>query len=820
MREGETLKTYSDRYWELYNEIDGDFEDVAVWTFKVGLPTNADLWKSLTMKPPRNVHQLMDRIKEQKRVEGNQSSTKGKNKVEGPEGEASSKRCKVSDQPIIGFSKDDKLGTIQPYDDALVVTVQISGYDVKKVMIDQGNGAEIMYPNLFKGLGLKLEDLDQYDSPLIGFNGSSTIPRGRIRSPFLTRNRMVSMDFIVVDAFLLYTAILARPWLHAMVAVASSLHVKVKYPTNGRVDELVGSKDKAQLVGFLKDNLDVFAWNAYEAPMVDLEFICHHLNVNPSGTSKKQIPWPSSKEHAEAVKDKVHKLKQAGAIKEVFYPKWLANTVVKKKSRKWRVCVYFTDLNKIKAIHDLHPPRNPKEVKRLTGMMATMNRFISKSAEWCRPFFKLLHKWKDFTWFEECDRAFEELKAYLAHLPILSRLENEEVLYAYVVVSQHAALLRKSDYTGRVAKWGTMLEAVDVKYMPQIVVKGQVLADLVVEFVEELGCSKVGERLEGPVHVETVITQCTWQLFVDGATNKKGLGIGIVMVSPDGITLEKLLRLGFLATTNEAEYEALLAGLNAVQKLGGKTIRAYCDSRLVVGQVLGEYEAKDLRMHRYLGRVKRLSRDFHSFTLEQIPQGKNSHADSLTTLATVVEMLLEELHEGICGSHTGGKSLARRALTQGYSTPSYPQNNGQAGATNKVILDGLKKKLKYAKGKGVVEMPHVLWTYRTTPRRSTSETSFSMTYGAEAVIPTEIGFPTLRSNQPLGNGNEQFLAHSLDLAKELREMVAVRLVQYQQKLRQGFERKVKVRTVIPGDLVLQKVVGSARNPSWGKLGPN
>ena len=83
--------------------------------------------------------------------------------------------------------------------------------------------------------------------------------------------------------------------------------------------------------------------------------------------------------------------------------------------------------------------------------------------------------------------------------------------------------------------------------------------------------------------METIVVECTWQLFVDGAANKKGSRIGIVMVSPDGITLEKSLRLKFVAINNEAKYEALLAGLKAVQKLSGKTIRAYCDSRLVVG---------------------------------------------------------------------------------------------------------------------------------------------------------------------------------------------------------------------------------------------
>ena len=98
---------------------------------------------------------------------------------------------------------------------------------------------------------------------------------------------------------------------------------------------------------FLKRNIDVFAWSAYEAPRVDSNFICHHLNVNPAVVPKKQPPRHSYKKHFDAIKDEVIKLNQAGAIKEVFYPKWLANTVVvKKKSGKWRVCVDFTNLNK------------------------------------------------------------------------------------------------------------------------------------------------------------------------------------------------------------------------------------------------------------------------------------------------------------------------------------------------------------------------------------------------------------------------------------------------------------------------------------------
>ena len=84
-------------------------------------------------------------------------------------------------------------------------------------------------------------------------------------------------------------------------------------------------------------------------------------------------------------------------------------------------------------------------------------------------------------------------------------------------------------------------------------------------------------------------------------------------------------------------------------------------------------------------------------------------------------------------------------ITNRYSTPAYPQGNGQAEAVNKVIVNGLKKRLDDAKGKWVKELLHVLWTYRTTPCRSTRETPFSMTYGVKAVIPLETRFPTLRT---------------------------------------------------------------------------
>ena len=117
-------------------------------------------------------------------------------------------------------------------------------------------------------------------------------------------------------------------------------------------------------------------------------------------------------------------------------------------------------------------------------------------------------------------------------------------------------------------------------------------------------------------------------------------------------------------------------------------------------------------------------------------------------------------------------------ITNKYSTPAYPQGNEQAEAVNKVIVSGLKKRLDDAKERWVEELPHVLWTYRTTLRRSTGETPFSMSYGAEAVIPLETGFPTLRTQSFNPSDNDELLERSLDLIEERRESAMVQLAYY------------------------------------------
>ncbi|XP_075675250.1 uncharacterized protein LOC142644547 [Castanea sativa] len=140
----------------------------------------------------------------------------------------------------------ENIGTIQPHDDALVVMLRIGGYDVKMVMVDQGSGAKTMYPNLYKGLNLKPDDLIAYNSPLIIFDGKVVIPRGQIRLPVQAGSKVVEVDFIMVDAYSPYIAIVARPWLHALGIVSSTLYLKVKYSSRDQIKELVGSPSIAR----------------------------------------------------------------------------------------------------------------------------------------------------------------------------------------------------------------------------------------------------------------------------------------------------------------------------------------------------------------------------------------------------------------------------------------------------------------------------------------------------------------------------------------------------------------------------------------------
>ncbi|XP_075658517.1 uncharacterized protein LOC142628302 [Castanea sativa] len=149
-----------------------------------------------------------------------------------------------------------------------------------------------------------------------------------------------------------------------------------------------------------------------------------------------------------------------------------------------------------------------------------------------------------------------------------------------------------------------------------------------------------------------------------------------------------------------------------------------------------------------------------------------------------------------------------------------PKEMDKAEATNKVILAGLKKRLDDAKGRQVEELPHVLRAYRTTPRRSTKRDSLFNDVWDGSYNTIGVGvFPPRSPTRYDEACNHDLMNDCLNTIEESREIANVKMGNYQQKLKQTYDKGVKTRPLVPGDLVLRKVVGVAKNPAWGKLGP-
>ncbi|CAL9028599.1 unnamed protein product, partial [Prunus brigantina] len=225
--------------------------------------------------------------------------------------------------------------------------------------------------------------------------------------------------------------------------------------------------------------------------------------------------------------------------------------------------------NQIKAILNMKSPATTKEIQSLTGRAAALNRFLSRSTDKCRPFFKALKKGHKDKWDDECEVAFQNLKTYLTSPPLLSKPIPGEDLYIYLAKSWGHNI--RPDASQRLMKWAIELSQYDLLYRPKTAIKAQALADFVVEFTptakEEKMVMKNKEKADDTSPTDSNLPNDMWQLHVDGASNHKGAGAGVVIITPDGTLLEQAITLGFSASNNEAEYEALLAGLRLAKEL-------------------------------------------------------------------------------------------------------------------------------------------------------------------------------------------------------------------------------------------------------------
>ncbi|KAK8934997.1 hypothetical protein KSP39_PZI015020 [Platanthera zijinensis] len=410
---------------------------------------------------------------------------------------------------------------------------------------------------------------------------------------------------------------------------------------------------------------------------------------------------------------------------------------------------------------------------------------------------------KKFEWTSECENAFLALKQQLTKAPLLQGPREGEILFLYLgvgagavssvlvreegkkqfpiyyvsrvlkkaelkypileklafalvisarklrpyfqahsiqIVTDHPLrrILEGVEHSGRLAKWSIELSEFDLSYIPRLAIKAQAVADFLVDYTVE-----VKEAETSPV--------VAWEMLVDGASGKNSFGGGMVLVSPEGTRIEQALKVHFALTNNQAEYEAIIAGLRLARELGIQDIKVSTDSMIVAGHIEGEFEVREPTLQLYLTKVKRIIGQFRSFSVQHVPREENTRADLLakhgpraggtmtelfrpsieegelmevdqqrswmdpfTTYLTTgrlpegelekkqvrykstyyllkegilyrktlsgllarcvsekeVARVLEEIHSGECGSHSGSRTLEGRVLRQGYFWPT------------------------------------------------------------------------------------------------------------------------------------------------------
>uniref|UniRef100_A0A2N9FYE8 Uncharacterized protein n=1 Tax=Fagus sylvatica TaxID=28930 RepID=A0A2N9FYE8_FAGSY len=954
MKAEETLKSYSARYWEVYNDIDACDEDIVVKTFRFGLNQDIKLRRSLTKRPPISMADLMTRLEEHIRVEDDSkefSQDHGGGPAFGQKGGTARAKpsqeiqkingispwagtCMavhtvfkqpiyrllpfIKDKPYFEWPRKDawrpshqrrkalvKNGHLRQYidetknshqnneapkltikDSAPIGIIDVIHYGTTsrdqrgemrraahlREVFQIGDSAQMAPVPLKRESTEQIvftnQDLEGVQAtPLgcfCGFSGETVVPSGKVTINVRAGTVSTPTEFFVLNAFSPYNAILGRPWLHRMGAVPSTLHQRLRAGKAAKnvflkekcaeklvlvsvaedeaqrqflIGDSLSEEHRTRLLTLLKEYQDIFAWTPYEAPGVDSEFVCHALNVSPEYKPIVQRARRTAPQHAEAVREEVERLLKIGAVKGSLIP----TVAIQHRHQLVDSTAGHERMSFLDAFQGYHQIALRKEDQEKTA-------FITPRGIFCYKVMPFGLKNAGATYQRMVTKMFSELLGKTVEVYI------DDMVVKSIKSTDHVEDLRK---------------VFEILRRPQLKAqryKVRIWRRIRESFWVSWPCSGVRTSAVGYPNGGLI-----WGHMM-------GSDLGVVLISPGGELLEQAVRLGFGASNNEAEYEALLHGLRAAKRLGADLLTIYCDSQLIVNQLTGEYMAKDERMVAYRDLAKDLLKGFRPYLLCVHPD--------------LVPNLLYKIHEGVCGGHTGGRSLAHRAIGQGYwmaiyaegcgsicqgavrkcqlfapaihkpasqlnpisspwpfaqwgldlvgplpratgnrqwlivatdyfTNPAYPQGNGQAESSNKTILQRkLRKGWKKLKGDGWRSCLPYYGRSEQRPRSSTGETPFSLTYGVEVVIPLEVGLPTLRSEEYDRENNELMLAKDMDLAQERRDLAMIRLASYQGDLKKRYGKNVSERSLAPGDLVLRKVLGSRKDPTQGKLGAN
>ncbi|KAL2228546.1 UNVERIFIED_CONTAM: Retrovirus-related Pol polyprotein from transposon gypsy [Sesamum indicum] len=773
----------------------------------------------------------------------------------------------VEKQEHIVFGDEDLSPDVLDQNDPMVIKMDIANYQVHKVLINNGSSIDIIFSDVLRKMDLGNVKLKPVRTPLVGFGGSEVMPKGVINLPVSLgeepRRKTCMVQFLVVDSPFSYNVVLGRLGLNKFMAMGEtakkekrkeemSQSEKVKRGKMERIEpseeykkvELIsGDFQKTTCIGsqmtaemetlmivFLRSNNDLFAWSPSNFQGIDPEVIVHRLNIDPQVKPVKQNKRMFGVERNKIIEEEVNKLLQASMMDayQGYHQIFMAKEDAEKTAFVTEKGVYRYNLMPfgLKNAGATYQRLVNRMFKDHIGslMEVYVDEMLVKNKQECdhvmhlRTAFSIMRSYgmklnpSKCTFGVRGDNALSSVlvreedgkqspvyyvskmlqgakkkyiqikKLALALVTTARKLRPYFQSHPIVVLTNHPLkqVMSRPDTSGRMVKWAVELGEFDIEFQTRSAVKAQVFADFLIELVGE--------------------------------------------------------QLNFLATNNEAEYEALIQGLQTAWDEGIRQGDVYTDSQLVAMQVKGTYETREWSMTQYFGEEGVKERKITVMVKSQLvidekvvhavevtdswktpfvrylKQGERPSdaiaAKRLQFKANCFQMLGDDLYkrtpEGIL--LIGWLGIPRILVS----------DNGTQFQGKKIVY--LKTRLEGAKGAWVEELPGVLWAYRTTPRTATGETPFCLVYGNKAVIPTEIGEETARVAHYEAERNSQERLFDLTVIEESRDRAYPKILRYKSMMTRNYNRRMRPRSFQVGDLVLKKAEVSKHvgklNPTW------
>nr|GEV05477.1 hypothetical protein [Tanacetum cinerariifolium] len=624
----------------------------------------------------------------------------------------------------------------------MIIEAEMGGHCVHRIYVDGGSSSEILYKHCFSKFHLEIKNqLIPTNTPLVGFSREIIWPLGKIsllvkisdeeHSTSNWMNFMVSNMIIPLECSMVSEPGVPRSFINQVTKekIQVAIHPEYQEQTIAISSSLIEEGQKV-LCELLRHHLDVFAWKPSDMTGVPRNIAEHRLNVRKGYLPIRQMKRGLVHERNKAINEEVKK----GAFKEM---KQL-----------------------IAVLPMLMAPREKEELIMYLNDAKEANNAVLIT-----------------------ERDRKQVPIYF----VSRALQGPEINYTPMEKLILALV------TGRLLKWRFELGEPEIQYRPRTSVKGQILADFIVERPEEdTPDTPMDDREELPD---------PWILFTDGSSCIDGSEAGLIIMSSEGMEFTYALRFIFNATNNEAEYKALIAGLRVAGQIGVQNLQINVDLKIVANQGSCSMHAGPrsvvataLRSGYYWPTMhmdaRNLIRECKDYQGIDIAGPFSKGPDKVKFLIVEMDYFTKWIEARPVAIITRAQKHRRR-------------NQGTIGGKNKNWVE---------------EVSHVLWAHHTMIKSSNEETSFSLTYGAEVVIPAEIGMPTLRTAKVDMVKNNEALGINLDLLEEKREQTAIQEARNKSKMERYYNARVRSTSFHLGDFVYRSNEASHARDG-GKLRP-